>query len=66
MSWVAELKAKSQKKASVYLKNSGNGTVKATPPRPAPTINSMVTIQKRLVFSMSTMGLQSGLITQGK
>lgn len=66
MSWVAELKATSQKTASVALKKKGTGMKNATPASPAPISNCMVTIHHLLVFSRSTKGLQKGLMTQGR
>ena len=48
------------------LQHIYEGIVKATPANPAPINNCIVTIQNRLVRKISTMGLQSGLITQGK
>jgi hypothetical protein len=66
MSWVAELKASSQKTASVIWKKCGMGSVSATSAKPAPISSCSVTIQKRLVRSMSTSGDHSGFITHGR
>ncbi len=40
--------------------------VSAIAAKPAPMSNCMATIQERLVFRMSTIGLQSGLMTHGR
>ena len=66
MSCVAELNASSQKKIRLILKNPGKGIDKATAPKLAPIISCMIIIHQRLVFSKSTIGLQSGLITHGR
>ena len=66
MSWVAELKAMTQKKARVYRIKFDAGMVSATQARDAPTSNCITTIQNLFVRSMSTSGLQRGLITQGR
>lgn len=66
MSWVAELNASNHKNAKEFLKKSSAGMVSATPPRPAPINNCIATIQARLVFRISTSGLQNGFMTQGK
>ena len=66
MSWVALLKAISQKKAREPCSQYGPGMVNATPPRAAPMSNCIVTIHQRLVLMMSTNGLHSGLMTHGR
>ena len=66
MSCVAELKATSQKMASVIWKKCGAGMVNAMPARPAPTSICMVTTHHRLVFNRSMKGLQKGLMTHGR
>lgn len=66
MSWVAELNANNHKNANELLKKLSAGMVSATPPRPAPINNCIAIIQDRLVFRISTSGLQNGLITHGK
>ena len=66
MSWVAELKASSQKTASVARKKSGPGTVSAIMARADPITNCREMIHERLVRIRSTSGDQSGLMTQGR
>ncbi len=66
MSWVAEAKASSQKKAIEPCTQNGVGSVKATPASPPPIRTCMATIHQRLVLSTSTSGLQNGLMTQGR
>ena len=55
-----------EKKIRLILKNEGRGMESATAPRLAPTNNCMTMIHQRFVFSKSTIGLHSGLITQGR
>ena len=66
MSWVAELKASNQKKASDALKKNGCGIIKAMLANATAISDCMVTTHQRLVLMMSTNGLQSGLITHGR
>ena len=42
------------------------GMVNATPPRAAPMSSCMDMIHQRLLLTISTKGLQNGLITQGR
>ena len=66
MSCVAELKAISQKKASVHCRAWGAGMENATPASDAPTMSSIATTHHRFVRIRSTTGLQKGLMTQGR
>lgn len=66
MSWVAELKATSQNKASVLWKKWSAGMQNAIPASPAPMSSCMEVIHHRFVRSKSTNGLHNGLITQGR
>src|ERR1041385_2665247 len=66
MSCVAELKASSQKNASVCWKKRVVGIVKATPAKPEPMSNCISQIHSRRVLRISTTGLHSGLITHGR
>ena len=66
MSWVALLKAISQKKASEARNHMAIGNDRATPARAAPTSTSIANIHQRFVRSWSTMGLHRGLMTQGR
>ena len=50
----------------VYWKKRSAGMVRATPASNTPTTACIHTIQRRLVPSRSTIGLHSGLITQGR
>ncbi len=60
------MKATSQKKARVSLKNMSVGMVSAMPASAMASMNCMVVTHHRFVFSMSTNGLHSGFITHGK
>ena len=66
MSWVADEKATSQKKASVILKKNGVGSENAMHAKAMAIIHCMLTVHQRLVFIRSTNGLQKGLITHGR
>ena len=66
MSWVALVKAITQKKNRVPCSQKSVGMVNATPPKAAPTSSCMVIIHHRLVFTRSTNGLQSGLSIHGR
>ena len=66
MSWVAEQKAITQKKASVAWKKKSPGKTNAIPAIPPPISICMIQIHQRFVLIRSTNGLQRGLITQGK
>lgn len=65
MSWVADVKATSQKNASVSRKKNSAGMKKAMPAK-AMAKACMVTIHHRLVRTRSTIGLQKGLMTHGR
>ena len=66
MSWVADEKATSQKKASVSLKKKGVGMENAMPAKAMAMAHCMVRVHQRLVLIRSTKGLQKGLITHGR
>ena len=66
MSWVALVKATSQKAAKDSWKKSDVGRVKAMQAKARAMMNCMVTVHQRLVFIRSTKGLQKGLMTQGR
>lgn len=66
MSWVADVKATSQKNASVSRKKNCAGMKKAMPAKAMARTACMVTIHQRLVRTRSTIGLQKGLMTHGR
>ena len=66
MSWVALLKAISQKKASEPRSHHSVWSVKATQASAPPTKACITSIHQRLVRRLSTMGLHSGLMTHGR
>ena len=66
MSWVALLKATSQKKARVLCTKCVVGMQKATPASPAPNRIWVMMIHHRLLRSRSITGLQKGLMTHGR
>ncbi len=55
-----------QNRNSDHLKNADPRTENATSASPSETRNCIATTQNRFVRVMSTKGLQSGLITQGR
>ena len=55
-----------QNRNSDHLKNAEPCTEKATSASPSEIRNCMDTTQKRFVRVMSTKGLHSGLMTQGR
>ena len=66
MSWVAEVKATSQKAAKVNWKKNEVGNEKAMHAKAIAMRNSMVTVHQRFVLTRSTNGLQKGLMTHGR